>query len=664
MRLELRKRRHVFTLAFTIAFSSFVFAFVDWRKLVTCHDERSCGAFEDYVRARDFLSKNEPFRDGLAVAYFCVFGFYWAWSACAVVVALREALDVRRFYSDELRLQDRELRTCRWNDVVRRLADLQRSGRAPWRAFQTASGAAADSARGGAHAAGQRTRPGDGGGARWGRTADMDGRAGVDGRDMDTIHEGRIHDDGRPRAPYHADEAQGLITVHDVACRIMRKENYLIGMLNAGILELRLPAGEAPQSRADPLLDAVGHRLRLTKTLEWSLNFCVLDHVFSQRLAVRRAFLDDEDALKWRFRIAGLVHVGLMPFVAVFMMMHFFLLHAQEWRSTKHYLGPRAWSPVARWSFRELNELPHIFERRLAASRVHADAYLELRPDRVKEFPRPVLAALARCAAFVSGATVATLVALAAVLDGGDAVLLHVRIGDRNLIWYAGAASAVYAVARGFVPPEDSRHGLAAPGEALVDDAEVCMKAVAEHTHSFPEAWRGACHDSHVRNAFAKAYRYKAALFADEILAVAFAPLILCFSLPRSAGAVLDFVRENSVDVDGLGSVLGHSLFDFGRYGDPQYGSQQGSAPTERGKMEKSYLNFRQNYPEWVDDDAGATAFLENVKAAHDDSVHRSTVLEPRRPPRPPPREAPFDMGLSFEWLDQYAGKRGQGQIV
>mmetsp|Transcript_31395 Transcript_31395/g.110515 ORF Transcript_31395/g.110515 Transcript_31395/m.110515 type:complete len:325 (-) Transcript_31395:168-1142(-) len=95
-----------------------------------------------------------------------------------------------------------------------------------------------------------------------------------------------------------------------------------------------------------------------------------------------------------------------------------------------------------------------------------------------------------------------------------------------------------------------------------------------------------------------------------------------------------------------------------------RYGSQQGSAPTERGKMEKSYLNFRQNYPEWVDDDAGATAFLENVKAAHDDSVHRSTVLEPRRPPRPPPREAPFDMGLSFEWLDQYAGKRGQGQIV
>ena len=39
-----------------------------------------------------------------------------------------------------------------------------------------------------------------------------------------------------------------------------------------------------------------------------------------------------------------------MPFVAAFMTMHFFLLHAQEWRDKKHYLGPREWSPVARRS--------------------------------------------------------------------------------------------------------------------------------------------------------------------------------------------------------------------------------------------------------------------------------------------------------------------------
>jgi autophagy-related protein 9 len=31
------------------------------------------------------------------------------------------------------------------------------------------------------------------------------------------------------------------ITAHDVACRIMRRENFLIACLNRGILNLRLP---------------------------------------------------------------------------------------------------------------------------------------------------------------------------------------------------------------------------------------------------------------------------------------------------------------------------------------------------------------------------------------------------------------------------------------
>ena len=44
-------------------------------------------------------------------------------------------------------------------------------------------------------------------------------------------------------------------------------------------------------------------------------------------------------------------------------------------------------------------------------------------------------------------------------------------------------------------------------------------------------------------------HRYKAALFAEEMLGVLVAPLILCFSLPACARDVLAFVRENTVEV-------------------------------------------------------------------------------------------------------------------
>ncbi|KAJ8600473.1 hypothetical protein CTAYLR_010244 [Chrysophaeum taylorii] len=585
---------HIVTLLFTILFSFFLLALVDWGAVVTCRDEASCGTLGRYVRT-DFLVSGRG-RDGLGLAYLCVFGLYWVWSCAATANSLRDAYDASVFYASELGLGDREVRSARWNDVVERLGDLQRSGRAPWHAFQTAVG-----------------------------------RRG-------------------------ADERRRVLSPHDVACRIMRKDNYLVAMLNAGILALELPLPSRLAGRYR-LLDALAGRLRLTKTLEWSLHVCILDHPKA----------DDAASLRRRFVIAGLVHVALMPFLAAFMSMRFFLMNAQEWRDNKRYLGPREWSPVARWSFRELNELPHLFEARLAASKPHADAYLRM-------FPRPVLETVARTVAFFSGALVATLVALAAAVD--DAVLLYVTVGDRNLLWYAGAASACLAVARSLGGASNA-DATPAGDKAADDDYEAAMAKVADFTHCFPEEWRAHCHTSDVRDAFARAFRYKFWLFADEIASVVLAPLVLCFSLPRCAPDVVHFIQENTVEVDGFGPVLGHSLFDFDRYGDPRYGGAPPGSdthPTVSGKMEKSFLNFKLAHPEWDAHDARADTFVQHVqgmldytRARDDDIILEEENAPPRRRRRRRRRRARDDdalhldalsldaLRLSFERLDACA---------
>lgn len=53
------------------------------------------------------------------------------------------------------------------------------------------------------------------------------------------------------------------LSEHDIVSRIMRRENYLIGMLNLGVLALN-----APVMGARP-------RFLLTKTLEWNLYWWV-----------------------------------------------------------------------------------------------------------------------------------------------------------------------------------------------------------------------------------------------------------------------------------------------------------------------------------------------------------------------------------------------------
>ena len=56
-------------------------------------------------------------------------------------------------------------------------------------------------------------------------------------------------------------------------------------------------------------------------------------------------------------------------------------------------------------------------------------------------------------------------------------------------------------------------------------------------------------------------------VFVQELVSVILTPFILWFSLPDCAPAIVDFFREFSVHVDGLGYVCSFAVFDFKRHG-------------------------------------------------------------------------------------------------
>lgn len=68
---------------------------------------------------------------------------------------------------------------------------------------------------------------------------------------------------------------------HDIANRIMRKDNYFIAMIERDILDLTIPL---------PLLKS---RPILTRILEWNINLCVMKYVFDDQGQVRTVFIKD-----------------------------------------------------------------------------------------------------------------------------------------------------------------------------------------------------------------------------------------------------------------------------------------------------------------------------------------------------------------------------------
>lgn len=107
---------------------------------------------------------------------------------------------------------------------------------------------------------------------------------------------------------------------HDIANRIMRRENYLIALFNKDIMDLSIPL---------PFLRQRGNWL--TKTLEWNLNLCIIDYFITPQGKVKNAFLksdnrkDLSEGLRRRFIVVGFLNILFAPFIVGFALVLYFL---------------------------------------------------------------------------------------------------------------------------------------------------------------------------------------------------------------------------------------------------------------------------------------------------------------------------------------------------
>lgn len=234
-----------------------------------------------------------------------------------------------------------------------------------------------------------------------------------------------------------------------------------------------------------------------------------------------------------------------------------------------------------------------------------ASTYLEM-------FSKPSALSIAtgRLLVFISGSLGTLLLAFAAI---NDAILLHVKIGQWNLLWYAGVLGACFSVGKGLLPKSTSPYA-GFHRRNLVQDMNLELETIATHTHYLPEDWRGKACEDRTKKVFSAMFQYKAGHFANEILSIVVAPLILCISLPRCAERLCNFVRDSKVEVVGIGDVVGFSTFDFDTFEDENWSGRgdssedmwdeprqagaesklvNGRPKTKHGKMEKSFFNFK-----------------------------------------------------------------------
>lgn len=213
----------------------------------------------------------------------------------------------------------------------------------------------------------------------------------------------------------------------------------------------------------------------------------------------------------------------------------------------------------------------------------------------IDQFPKVKMEMVFKTVAFIAGALV-TVLAIASLID--PEMFLNFEIThDRTVLFYIGVLGAIWAFSHGSISEENN-----------VFDPEYALRNVIEYTHYEPDHWSGRLHSYEVKKEFSELYKMKVIIFAEEILSIIITPFMLLFTLPRSSDQIIDFFREFTIHVDGLGYVCSFAEFDFKKGIGNAKKTVEGNAAdvrddyyaTKHGKMEASYYGFIGNYGNYM----------------------------------------------------------------
>lgn len=175
------------------------------------------------------------------------FTFYWLWTLFKNVMDIRRLWSLHEFYQHLLGIPDTDIQTVSWERVVDGLMKIRHANA---------------------------------------RTADTLPRF---VRDMTKY------------------QTKQRMDIHDIANRLMRKDNYFVALFNKEIFDLSLPW-------AFP-----ANRQFYSKSLEWCIQFCFQDFIFDHQGQVKPSCLRRQDrqhlidTLRRRLRFTAIISVILAP---------------------------------------------------------------------------------------------------------------------------------------------------------------------------------------------------------------------------------------------------------------------------------------------------------------------------------------------------------------
>ncbi|KAM9483592.1 autophagy-related protein 9A isoform 1-T1 [Clarias gariepinus] len=387
------------------------------------------------------------------------------------------------------------------------------------------------------------------------------------------------------------------LTELDIYHRILRFKNYMVAMVNKSLLPVRFRL---------PLL---GDYVFYTRGLKYNFELIffwgpgsLFENEWSLKSEYKRGGnrLDLADRLSSRILWIGIANLLLCPVILIWQILYAFFSYTEIIKREPGSLGARCWSLYGRCYLRHFNELDHELMSRLSKGYKASSKYMNC-------FMSPLLTVVAKNVAFFAGSILAVLIALT-IYDEDVLAVEHV-LSSITLL------GVCVTICRSFIP---DKHMVFCP--------EQLLKVILAHIHYMPDHWQGNAHRYETRDEFAQLFQYKAVFILEELLSPVITPFILIFCLRRKSLEIIDFFRNFTIEVVGVGDTCSFAQMDVRHHGHPAWmsaGKTEASIyqQAEDGKTELSLMHFAITNPQWQPPQE-STHFISQLK----EKVHREAT--------------------------------------
>ncbi|XP_033639798.1 autophagy-related protein 9A-like [Asterias rubens] len=391
------------------------------------------------------------------------------------------------------------------------------------------------------------------------------------------------------------------LTELDIYHRILRFKNYSIAMVNKSLIPLhhRVPL------LGDIVILTNGLKYNLEMILFWG-PWAPFQNYWHLKEEYKRASNREELARQLSKHIAwiALANILLCPFILLWQLLYTFFNYMDLIKRDPSTLGTRRWSLYARLYLRHFNEMDHEFQARLNRGYRPAKKYMN-------SFTSNILAIICQNIAFFAGSILAVLVILV-VYDEDVLTVEHVLTTTTIL-------GVIITICRTFIPDEN-----------LIFCPETLMQSILAQIHYIPDSWKGCAHSYRVRDEFSQIFQFKATYFLEELLSPLITPIVLLM-LRGKALDIVDFYRNFSVDVVGVGDVCSFAQMNIRNHGNPKWMTEGKSDATqyqqaEDGKTELSLVHFTMTNPKWKPPQESKVFINALKEQAHKDAHLLNTV--------------------------------------